>query len=652
MATASHQLANNVENLALSGEMAIDATGNSLNNLLTGNTAGNRLSGGFGKDTLNGGGGADTLMGGPGDDVYVVNDTAARLIEYSGEGLDTVQSTVDYTLDANLERLSLLGSAALKATGNEADNLLTGNSAANQLSGGGGNDMLNGGAGADTMAGGTGNDVYVVDSSGDVVLEYPDAGIDKVQSSVDYTLGDNLENLALTGNALHAVGNAQANRISGNANANHLRGLSGNDTLDGGSGADTLSGGAGDDSYIVDDQADRVAEEENAGEDVVYSAVSYSLPANVEHLALMGSVPTEGSGNALDNHLTGNSAANTLHGGSGDDTLDGKSGSDRLSGGTGNDTYYVDNIGDVVIESPAEGEDTILSSVGRALDANVENLILLGSVALNSTGNAGNNLLRGNAGGNTLDGQGGMDFLEGMAGNDRLIDILGSNYLNGGSGNDQLGAGPGNDLLIGGSGNDEISGGAGRNIIAFNRGDGNDTISLDSNAMDVISLGNGIAHADLYFRRKDDDLLLDTGRGEGMTFKNFYAGAGDRKDLCLQIVSDSILGYGPNSANPWLTKKVQGYDLGDLITAFDEARATTPGITSWALIGALGQCQLFASNDSAYGGELAYCYGRNGTMSGFDVAAAEEVLGDPLFASQIQALQPLYAFPDGLTLMG
>ncbi|MFA7281105.1 MAG: calcium-binding protein [Sterolibacterium sp.] len=651
MTTTSHQLADNVEKLTLSGTMAINGTGNVLNNLLIGNAAGNRLNGGLGKDTLKGGGGTDTLAGGAGDDVYVVSDAEARLIENSGEGLDTVQSTVDYALGANLERLSLLGTAALNATGNELDNQLTGNPADNQLIGGGGNDILNGGAGADTLVGGAGNDVYIIDNSGDVVLEYPDEGIDTVQSTRNYTLGDNLENLGLTGSASNAVGNALDNRITGNSGNNLLTGLHGNDTLNGGPGADTLSGGAGDDSYMVDDRADRVVEADSAGEDVVYSTVSYSLPANVEHLSLMGSAQTEGSGNDLDNQLTGNAGANTLNGGAGEDTLNGKSGSDRMSGGTGDDIYHVDNPGDVVIENLAEGKDTLMSSVGRALDANVENLILLGTASLSASGNAGNNLLRGNAGVNTLDGQAGTDFLEGLAGNDQLTDILGRNYLNGGAGNDQLSAGPGNDLVIGGSGNDEVNAGDGWNVIAFNRGDGNDTISFDSSARDTISLGNGIAHADLYFRKKGYDLLLDTGRGEGMTFKNFYVAASGNNDLYLQIVTESMVGYAASSVNPWLQKKIQGYDLSGLIAAFDTARAATPTITSWALRNALDQCRLFASDDSAYGGDLVYQYGRNGTLSGFELTAAEEILSDPPFASQIQVLHPFYGFQDGLTLM-
>ena len=39
---------------------------------------------------------------------------------------------------------------------------------------------------------------YFVDDSGDVVTENANEGIDTVQSSVDYTLSANVENLTLT----------------------------------------------------------------------------------------------------------------------------------------------------------------------------------------------------------------------------------------------------------------------------------------------------------------------------------------------------------------------------------------------------------------------------------------------------------------------
>src|SRR4029077_15383287 len=125
-------------------------------------------------------------------------NTGDSVTENANEGIDTVQSTITYTLGANLENLTLTGTTAINGTGNTLDNILTGNSAANTLTGGAGNDILNGGAGADTLRGGTGNDTYVVDAAGDSVTENANEGTDMVQSSVTYTLGTNLENLTLT----------------------------------------------------------------------------------------------------------------------------------------------------------------------------------------------------------------------------------------------------------------------------------------------------------------------------------------------------------------------------------------------------------------------------------------------------------------------
>nr|WP_259375230.1 hypothetical protein [Azohydromonas australica] len=110
-----------------------------------------------------------------------------------------MRSYVNYTLGANLEHLELLSRAALSATGNGLANSLTGNAGRNLLNGGDGADTLNGGTGIDTLVGGAGDDLYVVDNFRDVIIEGANAGRDTVQSSVDHTLGDGLENLMLVG---------------------------------------------------------------------------------------------------------------------------------------------------------------------------------------------------------------------------------------------------------------------------------------------------------------------------------------------------------------------------------------------------------------------------------------------------------------------
>jgi serralysin len=111
-----------------------------------------------------------------------------------------------------------------------------------------------------------------------------------------------------------------------------------------------------------------------------------------------------------------------------------------MIGGGGFDTYYVDNVGDVVIETDATpgATDRVFASIDYTLTANVENLLLTGSANLKGTGNESNNRLVGNDGANILDGGLGNDTLEGGLGNDTLIGGLGTDSLTGGGGADRF----------------------------------------------------------------------------------------------------------------------------------------------------------------------------------------------------------------------
>jgi Ca2+-binding RTX toxin-like protein len=166
----------------------------------------------------------------------VVDNAGDMVVEDAGAGVDLVQSSVSFALGANVENLTLTGSAAINGTGNGLNNVITGNAGANRLSGGEGNDTLNGGAGNDSLdggagddrldggagvdrlVGGAGNDLYVVDSASDLIVEDAGAGVDLVQASVSFALGANIENLTLTGSgALNGTGNGLNNVILGNA---------------------------------------------------------------------------------------------------------------------------------------------------------------------------------------------------------------------------------------------------------------------------------------------------------------------------------------------------------------------------------------------------------------------------------------------------
>jgi len=379
----TYTLGANIENLTLTGAIAINGTGNELNNVLTGNNAAN---------LLNGGTGADSMAGGWGNDTYIVDNTGDTVTENASQGTDTVQSSVTYTLGANVENLTLTGTANINGTGNTLNNILTGNSGANTLSGG---------TGADTMSGGAGDDIYVVDNTGDIVTESSGGGIDTVQSLITYTLGANVENLTLTGTGnINATGNTLNNSLTGNSGAN---------TLTGGTGADTMIGGLGNDTYVVDNAGDVITENLNEGTDTVQSSITYTLGSNLENLTLTGTSAINGTGNELNNTITGNSASNMLTGAAGNDTLNGGTGADTLIGGLGNDTYVVDNTGDVVTEALNEGTDTVQSSITYTLNANVENLTLTGTSTINGTGNSLNNTLTGNSAANVLTGGLGND---------------------------------------------------------------------------------------------------------------------------------------------------------------------------------------------------------------------------------------------------
>jgi glycerophosphoryl diester phosphodiesterase len=392
----------------------------------TGSTGNDTITAGAGNDTLDGGAGTNTLRGGAGDDTYIISTSTNTITEAANAGIDTVRSSVTYTLATNVENLVLTGTTDLNGTGNTLNNTLTGNI---------GNNILNGGIGADTLIGGAGNDTYIVDNAGDVITEANGEGRDLVQSSVTYTLSENVENLTLTGNtAINGTGNGLDNTITGNSGNNTLDGGAGKDTLIGGLGTDTLIGGAGNDTYIVDSTTDTITD--SAGTDTIQSSVNLSLVnyGTIENLNLTGTA-LNGTGNGLDNTITGNSGNNTLDGGAGKDTLIGGLGTDTLIGGAGNDTYIVDSTTDTITDSA--GIDTIQSSVNLSLVnyGTIENLNLTGT-ALNGTGNGLGNTITGNSGDNTLNGGLGNDTLVGGLGNDTLIGSAGNDSLVGGTGND------------------------------------------------------------------------------------------------------------------------------------------------------------------------------------------------------------------------
>ena len=306
-----------------------------------------------------------------------------------------------------------------RATATTSGNLIYGNS---------GNNLLDGAGGADGMVGGAG--MTCMSSIIPAMSWSRTSTRATTRCSRRPTTGcsANVENLVLQGSSdLQGYGNALSNAINGNIGSNILNGEG---------GADAMYGGAGADAYFVDNAGDVVIENLNEGSDTVYASVDYRLTANVEYLVLQGSAG-QGYGNAL---------SNALYGTSGDNLLDGDSGADAMYGLAGNDAYFVDSIGDLVIENLNEGSELVYSTVSYTLAANTENLVLLGSGDLSGTGNTLSNAIYGNAGANTLNGGAAADFLQGNAGNDTFAfnagqangDMVADFAGNGGAAGDSL----------------------------------------------------------------------------------------------------------------------------------------------------------------------------------------------------------------------
>lgn len=573
------------------------------------------LYGGDGNDVLDGGAGNDVLIGGKGGDTYIFGrgygeDTildsgdsnyALKKVRFRYRFIDgnitlvvgslgiklgdsndilhienfdpdnpfdnPVIGTFEFT-DRTLSYRELLD-IGFTIDGTDGDDVLEGTAVDDRLYGYAGNDtiiakagddLLDGGSGADAMFGAEGDDTYILDNIGDTITEELDAGHDSVESSISYSLADNVEDLLLVGtDNIDATGNDLDNALTGNAGDNIITALggndqiiagAGNDTIDAGSGNDSIDAGAGNDSIIAGAGSDRIHAGE--GDDVV----------------------SAGSGN---DSLFGEAGNDSLDGGAGRDYLDGGAGADALTGGAGDDVYVLDDAGDTVTELANGGIDTVSSSVSHSLGIHVENLQLTGYGAISGTGNELANRITGNDGDNIIESRGGNDYIDGGGGADQMtggsgddhyivdnygdtvtenlgegtdsvessvsftlgahienLTLTGSGYLSG-TGNDLDNVIIGNDsanTLTGLAGDDTIDGAAGDDTIFGN--DGNDALYGGDDAA-----GAGGGEVPLFFDENEMPVFgntnsdtIDGGAGDdtidgGSGDDTLYGGAGN-----------------------------------------------------------------------------------------------------------------------------
>jgi Ca2+-binding RTX toxin-like protein len=323
-------------------------------------------------------------------------------------------------------------------------------------------------------------------------------------------------------------------------------------------------------------------------EDLAFRPWASGLAAGAAGAVEAGFVP--------DKTIVGTPGDDTLHGGRGDDTIDGAQGADEMSGRRGDDTYFVDNVGDVVIELDGQGTDTVMSGVDYTLPAFVENLDLLDTnypFNLVGIGNELDNVISGSAGNNRLEGLGGDDYID-------------SGGLIGPSGADTLIGGDGNDTLVGGSvsmGSDELYGGAGNDVLQVTRGanslygeDGNDSLVAGEGGpygaadylsggagRDTLNGGGGLDGGD------DNDLMYtsfatssangglgnDTIEGPGGSgYVNFYVDGGGGRDSIDVYATNNRLFLSGGAGNDTLRGgagqevSIDGGGGADLITGY------------------------------------------------------------------------------------
>ena len=343
--SVSYTLPAYVQNLTLTGTANINGTGNDLNDVITGNSGDNVLDDG-------GLGGADTLIGGTGNDTYIVNNSSDVVIG-NPNGIGTIDSSVTYTLPANIQNLTLTGTANINGTGNNSDNVITAN---------GGDDVLTGGPGNDTLIGGTGNDTFgynigdgldtIVDTSGDNAILF---GQGITQQNISVTSDPTSAHIRI----LDRQGNVTGQGLDLNLLAN------------GSPAVQTLQFADGTTANVKDYLVQTIYGTD--GPDLIQTGNANT----VVYAGKRSDTIIAGSGN------------DTIYGGPGDDVIDAGTGDDLIIGGPGNDTLNGGPGNDTYVFNPGDGVDTINDTAlpGAGKCNSVRTRITLNDLSLSYSGN-------------------------------------------------------------------------------------------------------------------------------------------------------------------------------------------------------------------------------------------------------------------------
>jgi Ca2+-binding RTX toxin-like protein len=264
----------------------------------------------------------------------------------------------------------------------------------------------------------------------------------------------------------------------------------------------------------------------------------------------------------------------------------------------------------------------------------------LTSGAATMTGTSGNDVLTAtSAFVTTITGVSGYDVLSGGAGTDTLSMGTGVSLLNGGGGNDTLTGGSG--VFVGGAGADTLNVTGTGAVILQNMADGSDTVTGlgqgNAGRTATVSVGGGLQYADVSLTREGTDLILHEGANASTRLAGWYPASGPSATdahVLLQMIATATAAFDASSLGIDYAHAVETFDLNNFAAAFDAAHAADTSITSLGLNQAIQQFYVSSSDSQALGGDTAWYYGSQGSLSGMSVASAAAALQDPAFATQ------------------